>query len=368
MNPPKGSSLQLKKPIDKIMNPPKGSSLQLKKPIDKIMKKSLVILFAATLGLTACNNYKKGPGGLMYTVHKSEGKEKIKPGDIVKLNFIQKSEKDSIMASTYDMEQPQVFPVSPKVYAGDMNDVLTLFGEGDSATFKLNLDTMALKSGQPKPATTKDTYMVFTVKVEKVLHKPANEADSTFQKKAQEFFQKDYQATIDKRKSSEAGKIKSYIEANDLKPKTTASGLQYVITTPGDAQRAIPTDTLMVNYTGKFTTKKANGKDNVFDTSDKKVAQESGKFNPMAQYAPRAFQLGKAIPGFDEGLKLIGKGGKATFIIPSRLAYGEAGMQGGIAPYTPLVFEVELVDIKKPKAGSVAPVTGAPANATPVTK
>ncbi|MDB5021800.1 MAG: peptidylprolyl isomerase FKBP-type [Pedobacter sp.] len=332
------------------------------------MKKSLVILFAATLSLAACNNYKKGPGGLMYSIHKSEGKEKIKPGDIVKLNFVQKSEKDSIMSSTYDMEQPQVFPVSPKVYAGDMNDVLTLFGEGDSATFKLNLDTMSLKSGQPKPAGKKDTYMIFTVKVEKVLHKPANEADSTFQKKAQEFFQKDYMATIERRKSTEAAKIKSYVEANNLKTKTTASGLQYVITNAGDAQRAVPTDTLMVNYTGKFTTKKADGKDNVFDTSDKKVAQESGKFNPMAQYAARPFQLGKAIPGFDEGLKLIGKGGKATFIIPSRLAYGEAGMQGGIQPYTPLVFEVELVDIKKPKAAPAASATPAPATTAPVTK
>jgi FKBP-type peptidyl-prolyl cis-trans isomerase FkpA len=335
------------------------------------MKKSLIILFAATLGLAACNNYKKGPGGLMYTIHKSEGKEKIKPGDIVKLNFTQKSEKDSIMNSTYDREQPQVFPVSAKVYAGDMNDVLTLFGEGDSATFKLNLDTMALKSHQPKPAGKKDTYMIFTVKVEKVLHKPANEPDSTFQKKAQEFFQKDYLATVERRKATEASKIKSYVEANNLKTTTTASGLQYVITTPGDAQRAIATDTMMVNYTGKFLTKKSNGKDNVFDTSDKKVAQETGSFNQMAQYAPRPFQLGKAIPGFDEGLKLIGKGGKATFIIPSKLAYGEAGMQGGIQPYTPLVFEVELVDIKKPKAGSAAaatPATAGPANAAPVTK
>jgi FKBP-type peptidyl-prolyl cis-trans isomerase FkpA len=328
------------------------------------MKKSLVILFAATLGLAACNNLKKGPGGLMYTIHKSEGKEKIKEGDIIKLNFIQKSEKDSIMANTYDLEQPQVFPVAKKMYAGDMNDVLSLFGEGDSATFKLNLDTMAKYSGQPKPLGTKDTYMVFTVKVEKVLHKPASEPDSVFQRKAQEFFQKDYQASIEKYKSSEDGKLKKYIEDNNLKTQTTASGLQYVITTPGSAQKPVLGDTIMVNYTGKKTVKKSDGKDNVFDTSDLKIAKESGKFNAAAQYGPRAFTLGRAIPGFDEGLQLIGKGGKITLIIPSKLAYGEAGMpQGGISPYTPLVFEVELSDIKKPKPGTVIapqPAMGAP--------
>ena len=118
------------------------------------MKKSLVILCAAALGLGACNNYKDAPGGTKYIIHKSEGKEKIKVGDIVKLNFIRKSEKDSIMSSTYDVEQPQIFPVAEKMYAGDMNDILTMFGEGDSATFKLNLDTMATRSGQPKPPGT----------------------------------------------------------------------------------------------------------------------------------------------------------------------------------------------------------------------
>lgn len=330
------------------------------------MKKSLVIIFAATLGLAACNNEKKGPGGLVYTIHKSEGKEKIKEGDIIKLNFIQKNEKDSIMANTYDLEQPQVFPVGKKAYAGDMNDVLYLFGEGDSATFKLNLDTMAKHSGQPKPEALKnDKFLIFTVKVEKVLHKDAKETDSAFQNKAKDFFQKDYQASVAKHKASEEGKIKKYIADNNLKVQTTASGLQYVISNPGSGQKPVVGDSLMVNYTGKLATKKTNGQDNVFDTSDAKIAKESGKFNPAAQYGPREFALGKAIPGFDEGLQLLGKGGKATFIIPSRLAYGENGMpQGGINPYTPLVFEVELTDIKKttgaPAAAMTAPVTAAP--------
>jgi len=319
------------------------------------MKKGLVLLFAASLGLAACNKFEKGPGGLMYKIHESGGQEKIKEGDVVKLNFIQKSEKDSVIMNSYDKEQAQVFPVGKKMYAGDMNDVLTLFGEGDSATFKLNLDTMAKYSGQPKaPANAKDTYMVFTVKIEKVLKKGANEPDSVFMKKAQDFFEKDYKATIDKNKASEAGKIKNYIAANNLKPQTTASGLQYVINTPGNSERAKPGDTLMLNYTGKLTTKTSAGKDNIFDTSIEKVAKDAGMHNAMAQYGPRPFTLGRAIPGFDEGIQLIGKGGKITLIIPSRLGYGEGGMpQGGISPFAPLVFDVELVDIKKP--------TGAPA-------
>lgn len=329
------------------------------------MKKGIVILFAATLGLAACNQYKKGPGGLMYTIHKDGGKDKIKEGDIVKLNFIQKTEKDSVTVNTWDMEAPQVFPVQKKVYAGDMNDVLTMFGEGDSATFKLDLDTVAKYSGQPKPAGQKDKYLIFTIKVEKVLQKGKDEADSTFQKKAREFFEKDYKANIEKMKAAEAGKIKKYIADNNLKTTTTASGLQYVISNPGNNEKPVLGDTMMVNYTGKLTTKKSDGKDNIFDTSDEKIAKESGKHNPMATYGPRAITLGRAIPGFDEGLQLIGKGGKMTMIIPSALAYGEGGMQqGGISPFAPLVFDVELVDIKKPKAAPAATLTPAPAAPT----
>ncbi|TKC07321.1 FKBP-type peptidyl-prolyl cis-trans isomerase [Pedobacter frigoris] len=327
------------------------------------MKKGIIILFAATLGLAACNNYKKGPGGLMYQIHNDGGKEKIKEGDIVKLNFIQKNERDSVMFNTYDMEQPQIFPVGKKVYAGDMNDVLYLFGEGDSATFKLNLDTMAKHSGQPKPPqNAKDTYIVFTVKVEKVLKKTAGEADSAFQKKAQEFFQKDYQADVAKKKGAEAGKIKNFIEDKKLKTQTTATGLQYVITNPGTGPKPVLGDTIMLNYTGKLLTKKADGSEKIFDTSIEKVAKDAKIHNAMAQYAPRPFTIGNAIPGFDEGYQLIGKGGKITLIIPSSLGYGEGGQpQAGIAPFSPLCFEVEIVDIKKPKtAPAAAPVAPAP--------
>lgn len=323
------------------------------------MKKNIVILFAATLGLAACNNYKKAEGGLMYKVHKDAGQEKLKEGDVVKLNFIQKNERDSVIANTWDMESPQVFPVAKKAYAGDMNDVLTLFGEGDSATFKLDLDTMAARTGQPKPPQmAKDKYLVFTIKIEKVFKKKAGEADADFQKRAQEFFQKDYMATQEKAKAAEAAKIKNYIDDNKLKVQTTASGLQYIINSPGSAQKPVQGDTIMLNYTGK-TTVKRDGKYPVFDTTDKKTAEDAKISNPMVKYEPRPFTLGAAIPGFDEGYQLIGKGGKITLIIPSKLAYGEGGQpMAKIGPYSPLVFDIEIVDIKKPVGGpnSTAPI------------
>jgi FKBP-type peptidyl-prolyl cis-trans isomerase len=51
------------------------------------------------------------------------------------------------------------------------------------------------------------------------------------------------------------------------------------------------------------------------------------------------------IPGWEEGIALLKKGEKATFIIPPYLAYGEQGMPPVIKSNETLIFEVELLGI-----------------------
>lgn len=326
------------------------------------MKKSLVILFAASIALAACNKEQKGKGGLLYTIHKDAGKPKIKEGDYIKVDFVQTTDQDSILEATYDIGQSRIFPVGKKVYGGDMNDVVTLFGEGDSATFKMNIDTMIFYSKQPRPEQFKNQkYLTYTIKIQKVFSKTPKEADSTFQKRANEFFTADYQANLEKRKNSESAKMKKYAEDNNLKVTTTPSGLQYVINAPGTGPKPVWGDTAIVDYTGQLTNKKISGKLNVFDTSVEKIAKENMPPNPMKQFAPTPIPLAEGIAkGFVEALQLVAKGGKITAIMPSKLGYGEQG-GGPIPPYAPLVFDIEIKDIKKGKvAPPPAPVAPAP--------
>ena len=60
---------------------------------------------------------------------------------------------------------------------------------------------------------------------------------------------------------------------------------------------------------------------------------------------PIELTLDRVIPGWTEGLQLLGEGGKATLYIPSELGYGARGT-GVITPNSTLVFDVELVKVK----------------------
>lgn len=308
------------------------------------MKKNLIILGFAALAFAGCKQFKKGPGDLQYIIHEDKSGPVVQDGDFLAIKFIQKTEEDSVLASSFDFDRPTFLVQQKAAFQGDIYDGLALLSEGDSATFKINLDSMAAK-GMPKPENTKGKYMLFTIKVDKIIPK-GKLSDSLFQGKIDQFLK----AEIEGAKNQEAGKISGYIASKDLKPTVTTSGLQYVITKEGTGAKASVGDTVKLDYTGMFLSGK------VFDTSVPAVAKKSNTFNAQRPYEPMKVPAGVngTIPGFDEALLLFPKGTKATVIIPSKLAYGEQGNQA-IPPYMPIIFDIEIVDIIKAKPGSVMP-------------
>ena len=300
----------------------------------------------ATIGLASCNGgFKKGPGGLLYNIVTDKSGPSIQPGDFLSLNFILKNDADSVMASSYQMGHPVPLPMQKSQSKGDIFAGLSMLSEGDSAVIKLNIDSIS--KGHPKPPGLKGKYEVYTIKVEKVIAK-GNLSTQVFQGRVQDYLK----GLSDGAKKQEPGNIKKYITDNKLKVVTTPSGLSYVITTEGTGAKPSAGDTVVVNYTGKFLTGKA------FETSVRAEAQKDKlPINPMNPYKPIRFPIGVAgmIPGWNEGLMLFNKGTKATMILPSSLAYGEQG-NGPIQPFTPLVFDVELVDIVHPNPNAPKPV------------
>jgi FKBP-type peptidyl-prolyl cis-trans isomerase FkpA len=313
------------------------------------MKKNLMFLAFAALGLASCNGgFKKGEGGLLYNIHIDKSGPKIQEGDFISVDLIAKTDGDSVLFSTYKEGHPSLTMMPKPQAKGDIYAGLELLAEGDSATLKTSIDSI-LKKGQPRPPF-KGKYIVYEIKVEKVIPK-GKPGDTTFNSKIKTYLK----AQADLLKNAEPAKIKKYIDDHKLAGTSTPSGLYYVITKPGTGDKPVVGDTVEVNYTAKLTS------DKVFETSVKEEAQKSKTFNPMMPYKPIKIAVGvkAVIPGWDEGLMLLNKGAKATFVIPSKLAYGEQGYQI-IQPFTPLVFDVELVSIKHADPNAKKPVLPPP--------
>jgi FKBP-type peptidyl-prolyl cis-trans isomerase len=130
--------------------------------------------------------------------------------------------------------------------------------------------------------------------------------------------------------AKEPSLIQKYVADNKITAKPSASGLYYIEKVKGKGPKAVAGKKVKVHYTGKLF----NGK--VFDSSLTRKPS-----------TPYEFTIGKAeaIPGWDEGISLMSAGGKATLIIPSKLGYGESGAGNDIPPFSPLVFDVELISI-----------------------
>lgn len=107
----------------------------------------------------------------------------------------------------------------------------------------------------------------------------------------------------------------------------TESGLQYRIMNDGNNVHPAATDTVWVRYQGK--------------TLDGKVFDEVKEDAEPAQLT-----LNRVIPGWTEGLQLIGEGGEIDLYIPANLAYGERGNQR-IEPNSTLVFNIKLTKVGK---------------------
>ena len=103
----------------------------------------------------------------------------------------------------------------------------------------------------------------------------------------------------------------------------TESGLQYEVVSQGEGEVPTLNSTVRVHYHGTLL----DG--SVFDSS-----YDRGQ--------PAEFPVSGVIKGWTEALQMMPVGTKWRLYVPHELAYGERGAGAAIAPYSTLVFDVEL--------------------------
>lgn len=171
--------------------------------------------------------------------------------------------------------------------------------------------------------------------------KPLAVKPEEYQNKIQEIFSARMKTFADKVKKEGTAFLEKFVSEGAQK---TASGLAYKIENAGSAKKPKAEETVEVHYHGTLI----DG--TVFDSSKERNQ-------------PVSFPLNRVIKGWTEGLQLIGEGGKVRLVIPSELAYGDAGAPPKIPGGATLIFDVELISIKGAEAAA-APAAAAPRKAS----
>jgi peptidylprolyl isomerase len=110
----------------------------------------------------------------------------------------------------------------------------------------------------------------------------------------------------------------------------TETGMKYEVIREGTGSSPKRGDSVTVNYTGWL--------------------EDGTKFDSSVdRKQPFTFKLGvgQVIQGWDDGVATMNVGGISKFYIPPELGYGSRGAGGVIPPNATLIFEVELLSIKK---------------------
>ena len=120
-----------------------------------------------------------------------------------------------------------------------------------------------------------------------------------------------------------------FLAANAKKEgvRTTESGLQYKVIAQGNEVKPGPKDTVWVRYKGTLL--------------------DGTVFDQTAEGADSVrLTLDRVIKGWQEGMQLVGEGGKIELYVPAELGYGKRG-SGVIGPSSTLIFDIDLTRVGK---------------------
>ena len=121
--------------------------------------------------------------------------------------------------------------------------------------------------------------------------------------------------------------LDEYLRNSHLPTQTSPEGLHFMIERPGTGPSPVDGDYVLIHYEGRLL--------------------DSTLFDQSEPSDPLVFRVAnrEVIKGLDLGVQLLKKGGKARLFLPASLGYMQYGVEGSVPPDSPLMYEVELLDI-----------------------
>jgi len=272
----------------------------------------------------ADNNVTVTPDELgLYIIPRKKGSGRnVKVGDFVDANIVATALTGDKFIDTYKEGKPYTLEVGTGQLGLGFERALLTMKKGSKLTL-IAPSSQAFGERGIQGYIPPYSPIVYDVEILRIYS-----ADEMKAKQAKE--QKEAELAAAKQKNEEQSKIDAYVKANGITATPTASGLIYIEEVAGNGNKPVAGDKVKVHYTGYLL----NGKK--FDSS-------------VDRGQPFEFVVGQGqvIKGWDEALTMMSEGGKAKVILPSAIAYGNRGAGNDIAPYSPLVFEIELLEIEK---------------------
>ncbi len=310
------------------------------------MKKYVYLAVIGMIGLASCTeSFKKGDNGIEYKIISNGNGQKISYGNFMQLHIMQmyKGTKDTVLSDTRDF-MPRILVFDSVSTPIAYFKILRQLKKGDSAVLRVKTDSMykGAPEGMP-PFMARGKYVYTTVKLVNIFEN-VNQADSA-QKAEVELAKpkmlKKQLENIDKNVAENKDQIAmdsklimDYLTKNNIKATKARWGTFVAIQNEGTGNQITTNDVVSVNYTGRTLD---SGK--VFDSNT------DPKFQHVQPYQVDMTQMSGVMIGWLDGLLQLKKGSKATFYIPSSLAYGKQG-RDIIKPNDNLVFDIEIVDVE----------------------
>lgn len=305
--------------------------------------KQLFFLIFSGLVLFSCNEpLKKASDGTEYRIISEGSGPRIVNGNFIQVEILKKY-KDSVLYDSRDL-MPQFGLYDTAQFPPLFKELFKNIKVGDSVFTKNLVDSIYKTSALPAYAK-KGEYEITTYKFTNV-YTTKEQTDSAYNKwlpiaKVRAAKKMNEQIKNDLKKNEAQLKtddkiLSDYITAKKLTAVKGPWGTYVVITTPGTGDNISDSSVAIVKYTGKTLA------DTVFDSNI------DPKFNHTDPINVDMSQLGSVIVGWTEGLKLMKKGSKGSFLIPSTLAYGKTGQGDKIRANENLIFDIEVVDVLTP--------------------
>ncbi|HMJ71679.1 MAG TPA: FKBP-type peptidyl-prolyl cis-trans isomerase [Cyclobacteriaceae bacterium] len=292
---------------------------------------TIIIIVIAVLTWSCKGGEQETPSGYKFEFVKKGNGDVCKPGEIVVIDMAIVDQNDSTWYDNRVTDYPEMFKIaeeSNKASENGITEAFRMLSAGDSILFRMKAkDFFPTVWRRPAPAgMSDDNVFTFQIKCRAVL----DDAGATqFQMRTDSAHRANeaaqYEEFAKEQLTTDIGLIDNYLKSKNMTAMTLPSGLRYIIKAKGTGPTAQNGDVVVMRYAGQ----NLNGPE--FD---------SGEYEfPVGQR--------RVIQGWDEIALIMSKGTALTVFIPSSLAYRTEGRAPVILPNAVLVFDMELLSIKK---------------------